>query len=606
MAYGQKETTIYLTNVDWCNDYKDVMLFDNESDQINWFKLNPATYSALSTDDYRFIDGAGFSEQKSIKVSMRPEVAQGFNYLFYRNSSDSSWRFCFIKYVNFVDYETAEIFLELDIFQTYQFKFELADCFIKRETVKVDNVFNAALEDTPYNNKHEMLISKAYFDDGDGFCPYIYAKEFIARWQYPDNWEFFDFLNFSCGDLYQLGVNRNGALIIFRNFSELTNFILRQQHDGLNISENILQFGVVSTAMVGSGGYCICSISGHSTIDLADQSENGYNQLTIHDFPWFNDRDRTVEINKPLELKTRFGGTYKPNNDKCLMGPYQKIKIRSMNFEREYFFEDFDVNSVAKFEYCYAYTDGFKMFIYPKNYKKQSFDFTQVLSVPIAASYPYLADQFKDWITANANEIAAKQNEITMQYVGGIASIIGGVVQIGVGAYTGGSLIGTGIASIGAGVGVLNEASLTDDELRGSIVDQENKLGFEPIGTASDSLFALSRRIKPTIELWQTDGNLIKKTDNYYSAFGYNVSRFGTPKLHNRANWDYLQLGKCNIKKAGTAATYMSISENNAIKKMFENGIRIWHSYKKKNEQGVYEWNFSDLLNYGNFENPII
>lgn len=605
MAYGQKETTIYLTNVDWCNDYKDVMLFDNDSDQINWFKLNPATYSALSTDDYRFIDGAGFSEQKSIKVSMRPEVAQGFNYLFYRNSSDSSWRFCFIKYVNFVDYETAEIFLELDIFQTYQFKFELADCFIKRETVKVDNVFNAALEDTPYKNQHEMLISRINFNDGAGFRPYVYAVNFKARWNHEEEFTDFNYLDFTAGDIYQTGVNRNGALLVFDNFSDLTNFINGQQSAGINISESFLEFGIVSNSMI-SSDVCICRSSAHNSIELKDNTVAGYNYMPVHDLPYYNDRDRVVEINKPQELKTRTGGTYSPHNEKCLMGPYQKVKIKAMNYEREFYFEDFNTNSIASFEYCYSYTNGFKMYVYPKNYKKQDYDFAQVIELPISATFPYLADQFHDWLVSNSNMIAAKQNDITMQQVGGIAAIIGGAVQIGVGAFTGGGLIATGLATAAGGISSLTDASNNEDELRGSIVDQENKLGFEPIGTATDSLFTLSRRIKPTVELWQTDGNLIKKIDNYYSAFGYNVSRFDTPKLHNRANWDYLQLGKCNIKKAGSASTYMSISENNAIKKMFENGIRIWHTYKKKNEQGVYEWNFSDLLNYGNFENPII
>lgn len=605
MAYGQKETTIYLTNVDWCNDYKDVMLFENESDQINWFKLNPATYSALSTDDYRFIDGAGFSEQKSIKVSMRPEVAQGFNYLFYRNSSDSSWRFCFIKYVNFVDYETSEIFLELDIFQTYQFKFELADCFIKRETVKVDNVFNAALEDTPYKNQHEMLISRINFNDGAGFRPYVYAVNFKARWNHEEEFTDFNYLDFTAGDIYQTGVNRNGALLVFDNFSDLTNFINGQQSAGINISESFLEFGIVSNSMI-SSDVCICRSSAHNSIELKDNTVTGYNYMPVHDLPYYNDRDRVVEINKPQELKTRTGGTYSPHNEKCLMGPYQKVKIKAMNYEREFYFEDFNTNSIASFEYCYSYTNGFKMYVYPKNYKKQDYDFAQVIELPISATFPYLADQFHDWLVSNSNMIAAKQNDITMQQVGGIAAIIGGAVQIGVGAFTGGGLIATGLATAAGGISSLTDASNNDDELRGSIVDQENKLGFEPIGTATDSLFTLSRRIKPTVELWQTDGNLIKKIDNYYSAFGYNVSRFDTPKLHNRANWDYLQLGKCNIKKAGSSSTYMSISENNAIKKMFENGIRIWHTYKKKNEQGDYEWNFSELLNYGNFENPII
>ena len=605
MAYGQKETTIYLTNVDWCNDYKDGMLFDNESDQINWFKLNPATYSALSTDEYRFIDGAGFSAQKSIKVSMRPEVAQGFNYLFYRNSTDSSWRFCFIKYVNFVDYETAEIFLELDIFQTYQFKFELADCFIKRETVKVDNVFNAALEDTPYKNQHEMLISKINFNDGAGFRPYIYAMNFKARWNHEEEFTDFNYLDFTAADIYQTGVNRNGALLVFENFSDLTNFIYGQQSAGINITESFLEFGIVSNSMI-SSEVCICRSSAHNSIELKDNTVAGYNYMPVHDLPYYNDRDRVVEINKPQQLKTRTGEMYSPHNDKCLMGPYQKVKIKAMNYEREFYFEDFNTNSIASFEYCYSFTNGFKMYVYPKNYKKQDFDFTQVIELPISATFPYLADQFRDWLVSNSNMIAAKQNDITMQQVGGIAAIIGGAVQIGVGAFTGGGLIATGLATAAGGISSLTDASMSEDELRGSIVDQENKLGFTPIGTATDSLFTLSRRIKPTVELWQTDGNLIKKIDNYYSAFGYNVSRFGTPNLHNREKWDYLQLGKCNIIKAGSASTYMSISENNAIKKMFENGIRIWHTYKKKNEQGVYEWNFSELLNYGNFENPII
>ena len=59
--------------------------------------------------------------------------------------------------------------------------------------------------------------------------------------------------------------------------------------------------------------------------------------------------------------------------------------------------------------------------------------------------------------------------------------------------------------------------------------------------------------------------------DLYWEKYGYPVHRLGVPNLHNRANWDYVQVIDTPI--------YGNIpnTDRTNLKQMFENGVTFWH-----------------------------
>ena len=60
--------------------------------------------------------------------------------------------------------------------------------------------------------------------------------------------------------------------------------------------------------------------------------------------------------------------------------------------------------------------------------------------------------------------------------------------------------------------------------------------------------------------------------DGYFSMFGYKVNRLGKPHITARTYYDYIKTIDVNIEGN------IPEMDLDAIRKMFNNGIRFWHS----------------------------
>ena len=115
--YGTHQTKLYLCNVPWDNTYSDTRLFNSATEQYNYFYNLNSTFKGFEMDNskFRFIDGDGTNARKrDIKVSLRPEVAQTYNYAFYSNDGNT-WHYMFINSADYINYETALLHLEEDL-----------------------------------------------------------------------------------------------------------------------------------------------------------------------------------------------------------------------------------------------------------------------------------------------------------------------------------------------------------------------------------------------------------------------------------------------------------------------------------------------------------
>ena len=142
--YGTHQTKLYLCNVPWDNTYSDTRLFNSATEQYNYFYNLNSTFKGFEMDNskFRFIDGDGTNARKrDIKVSLRPEVAQTYNYAFYSNDGNT-WHYMFINSADYINYETALLHLEEDLMQSYMFNYSLLPCEIERETVASDTFTN--------------------------------------------------------------------------------------------------------------------------------------------------------------------------------------------------------------------------------------------------------------------------------------------------------------------------------------------------------------------------------------------------------------------------------------------------------------------------------
>ena len=111
-------------------------------------------------------------QRKDNKVRF-PEVIdnlESYNYLIYRNEHYSSKTyFCYITNMEYVNDNNTDVYIKLDVFQTYQFSFLYKKCFVEREHVNDDTLGKNIL--TEGIEKGEFIQNKIEtFDDFTKYC----------------------------------------------------------------------------------------------------------------------------------------------------------------------------------------------------------------------------------------------------------------------------------------------------------------------------------------------------------------------------------------------------------------------------------------------------
>lgn len=74
----------------------------------------------------------------NIQVHAKLEEAYGWNYLYFQNEPGGKHWFYFINQIEYINENTVELSLELDVIQTYQLEWRLGECFIERQHNEMD------------------------------------------------------------------------------------------------------------------------------------------------------------------------------------------------------------------------------------------------------------------------------------------------------------------------------------------------------------------------------------------------------------------------------------------------------------------------------------
>lgn len=125
---------IWLCNVPFNNNYKNVLTFNERTAQLNYFndkaKIKLSKYTYVRKDN-------------SIVVEAPFEEVNKLNYIVFSNNvkiDDSGYTFGFIISAEYVSENSTRIFYDTDVFQTYQFNIVYQKSFVEREHVSSDDI----------------------------------------------------------------------------------------------------------------------------------------------------------------------------------------------------------------------------------------------------------------------------------------------------------------------------------------------------------------------------------------------------------------------------------------------------------------------------------
>lgn len=104
-------------------NYKNVLDFESKQNQVNYFE------SRVKREEEVNIKYDG--ERQYIDLKIEKSLCDTFDYLFYTDRVGKYW-FYFITNVEYITHNNTRIYLKLDVWQTYQFKYKLLPSFVDR------------------------------------------------------------------------------------------------------------------------------------------------------------------------------------------------------------------------------------------------------------------------------------------------------------------------------------------------------------------------------------------------------------------------------------------------------------------------------------------
>lgn len=536
MSAFTPSTIVYLVDSP-VNDYKNQLNFASAAAQATYF---------LSKLKHSYTNFTYQRKDTFIRIPANIETLYDCNYVMYQNSNyGSKWFYCFIKKLEFVNPNTTNVYIETDVFQTWQFAITFLPSFVAREHVADDTVWKHTLPEPL--SKPEYIYTQLYskvYDTSTGsqtnwiYCVYATPASGTdeVRPAVDISGSYQDYT-----PLYKIGHMKSSGFLFgspdSEIFKELIEFLISKNYE---ISYTI-------------------TMPAEFVQELLAVKWNGTFDSTVYNFKIYSDFVATSgEINNislaAINTTTINGHTVR--NKKCNCFPFRYLQLT----------DDIEQNAVCKYElfssvthdsqdswqnaFAYHKTPGSdaSVIMYPNYYQGKTTNFEHSITLSSFPPVPYSVDYFKQYLALHKSSFVTEN--------------IRQAIETGANA-------GFGVASagqFGAVHSVLDymstSAKYSDLAKRPPIVHNA------PSGESKFCINGLRLKIYDVIPT----AEYIAKIDSFFDKYGYNVSITKTPQFTSRLNWNYIETKEIEIQGD------IPKEDIDILKNMFNSGCTIWHN----------------------------
>lgn len=516
--------------------YRNSIYFDSKTAQESYFAGKVVkTFSAYSY----------LRKKWSIKVEATMEQAKSWNYLFFQNGANGKLWYYFINQIEYINDNTVELSLEMDVIQTYLFDFNLLPCFVERNHTTSDGIGEHTVEEGL--DVGELTVNGQNTIDPGNLCIMVMStinpnatteETAIPALPYMYNRVF------------------SGVKIWAVNPSKWASW--GNQLDTLNTmgkSEAIVAMWMYPMQLVKLGGGATWS-----TDDIALPVESAVSQT-----------DATIVYSIPKQQTTIDG--YTPKNNKLFCYPYNFAWVTNNNGAHAvYRYERFDNDTMAFVLSGSLAPDG-GLHMTPKNYDGLLNNYGAGMNLTGFPTCAWDSDIYKLWLAQNQGQNAVSYLTAGLKIVGGVGAAIasGAMAATGVGAVPGVAGAGAGIATAISGA----------QQIAGLLAQNHDKEIVPPQanGALSSSVNITNNQHGFTFYFKSVTAEVARILDNYFTMYGYRINRVQVPSINARPNFTYVKTVGCNIQGN------MCNEDIVAIETIFDNGITFW---KKGDAIGNY------------------
>lgn len=531
------DTEIRLVKCNLDLDENNQINFTNATAQYNYF--NGLTHTTITAASYQRKDNY-------IRYPAHIDSIIEYNYVMYKNTHyKNKWFYAYITRMEYENDNCTRVYIKTDVFQTWQFDLTYKRSFVEREHVNSDNIGEHTIPEGLETGEFIVNSNPTYIahyskngTDNPGTDSYV----IVTVTDFPTENEFTSTVTKCVNGIF------NGCIYLVATGStssdvatSLNNYLSWYASAGkldyiqsiFMVPKNLLYFGE-------STEISIITVGGHS-YSYVKPSNGSYRFID----------DVTITIN------TTING-YTPKNKKLFTREYNNILVSNQaGTDVVMAYEDF-TSHTPKFTAVGSICPGCSTKLVPLNYKlladsttsKRCYDFGIV-----GPKYPvcsWVGDTFTNWLTQNGVNTAISVGT-------SVASIVGGGIAMatGVGGVAGAGAVAGGILGILNTVGQVHQHSVAPDQTIGNV-------------SAGDVTWSDGKALFTVYQMCIRQ-EYAKIIDNFFSMYGYKVNSLKVPNITGRTNWNYVKLINPNIEG------YIPQEDLQEIKRMFSNGITIWH-----------------------------
>lgn len=533
-------TNIFLIKNPLTMDNKNQLTFENKEKQFEYFNSLPKL--EISNCTYQ-------RKNNSIRYPALLDDIIEYNYVMYQNENYSNkWFYAFITNMNYVNNNMTEIFIDTDVWQTWQFDINFMESFIEREMINV-------ADDIPGANLMPEGLETGEFKVGG--TAEINGLEPVAIIAYTRN-PYEDGLTDTEPHGYGTVLNGipSGLYYCICSFDLLYGALDNISSKGF--SDSIMTiFSVPAFSLVGFNGWTIDDIVGSSIIW------------------WVASNVNAPKFRKQLNSTPNNLDDYIPRNQKLRTYPYLYLGFNPSNGSSKiYRYEDFE-NGTPIFDFYSEINQNPTICIIPQNYRGANNN--SLSDMATLQGYPtlsWLSDYYNSWLAQNSEIISLQIAQEQYNYevdsvktgINGMSNIIDQAISGNIGAIASGANLGLDLASKDTNHDYYIKQQMAQIEKQAMLPNQGQ------MGSSNATLLGYNLMNDNIFTRYTIKREFAERIDKYFDMFGYLTNNVKIPNLNNRPNWNYVKTIGVNILGDIPQSDLLQ------IKTLFDNGITLWHN----------------------------
>lgn len=476
--------------------------------QVNYF-LNA---EGIEASDFTYVRQEG-----KIRFPYVIDSIEKYNYVVVQNTPyNYKYYFYYITDMKYVNDEMTDVFIKLDVFQTYQFDFIYKKSFVEREHVNDDTIGKHTIPESLEMGEY-VVNSYDRYEGFNRYCafitatkPYDIASEEIA-----------------CSSVYVNGVPFSTFIYIAFSPTDIMHLLEFFTENPIAGAESITSIYFIPRNLINEDSYYTTMYKGYNVYVYEGE---------IAPFIFNHNESKPTALNG-----------YTPKNKKLLTYPYCfMVASNNSGSSNIYQYEKWK-SANCQFDISCVATCGCSIKLVPREYtENHGYDEEEGIMCGKFPISNWVTQGYETWLSQNALNLNG-------QVATGILATAYGFSS---------KDIGTGVSGILQIADVMKQVyqhNMTPNSANGNVNGGDLNFAQENL-----TFFFYKKSIR---------AEMAKVIDDYFSMFGYKVNALKIPNITGRQNWNYVKTINANVEGNNIPEKYL-----NEYKEMLNNGMTFWQN----------------------------